>query len=214
MAFFGEFKSSARELGNLRCLTVTGILIALDLVLKSFVTIRFPAPIGKISVAFVALAAIGMLYGPVVGALAGAITDILGLLVSQEISAFNPLYTLVEVTAGFLYGMFLYNIVVIKLDFSGGKAFFKSIGLNWSSFVRIVAVKLFVILICNILMTNMAHVITGYTAPEAFKATLLISVEKNFIKMPFDVFLMLLTMYPIKAAYGKVFKLNKKVTNS
>lgn len=208
MTFFANFKRSAKELGNIRSLAVTAILIALDLVLKAFVTIRFPAPIGKISVAFLALAAIGMLYGPVVSSLAAAITDILGLVVSQEISAFNPMYTLVEVTAGFLYGLFLYNITVVKPDFSGGKAFFKSIVSNWSSFLRIVAAKLLVILICNIFMTNLAHVITGYIAPDTFMATLSISIGKNFIKMPFDIILMLLTMYPINAAYKKVFKKN------
>lgn len=197
------------ELKNLRTLCVTAILIALDLVLKAFVTIRFPAPIGKISVAFLALAAIGMLYGPVVSSLAAAITDILGLVVSQELSAFNPMYTLVEVTAGFLYGLFLYNISVVKPDFSSGKAFFKSIVSNWSSFLRIVAVKLFVILICNIFMTNWAHLMTGYIAQESFKATLYTSIGKNFIKMPFDIVLMLLTMYPIKAAYSRVFRRGK-----
>lgn len=208
MAFFANFKKSALELKNLRCLAVTGVLIALDLALKS-VTIKFPPPIGKISVAFVALAAIGMLYGPVVGALAAAVTDVLGLLITQEIASFHPMYTLVEVMAGFLYGLFLYNVVVVKLNFSGGKAFFKSIGSNWNSLFRIVAAKLFVILICNILITNSAHVITGYIAPEAFKASLLTSVGKSFIKMPFDVLLMLLTMYPVKAAYARVFKTNK-----
>lgn len=212
MAILGKFKRSAKELGSLRCLVVTAMLIALDLVLKSFVTIRFPQPVGKISVAFLALAAIGMLYGPVVSSLAAAITDIVGLLVAQEIAAFNPLYTLVEVMAGFLYGLFLYDLAVIKLDFSGGKAFFKSIGSNLSSLLRIVSVKLFVIVICNILMTNTAHLLTGYIAPEAFTANILTSIGKNFIKMPFDVFLMLLTMYPIKAAYERVFR-KQRLTN-
>ena len=75
--------------------------------------------------------------------------------------------------------------------------------------MRIVAAKLFVILICNIFMTNVAHLITGYIAPDTFNATLQISIGKNFIKMPFDIVLMLLTMYPIKAAYNRVFKRGK-----
>ncbi len=45
MAFFANFKKSALELKNLRCLCVTAILIALDLALKS-VTINLP--FGKI----------------------------------------------------------------------------------------------------------------------------------------------------------------------
>ena len=92
MAFFANFKKSALELKNLRCLCVTAILIALDLALKS-VTINLP--FGKISVAFLAIAAIGMLFGPTVAFLAGGITDILGMFIAQQMDAFNPIFTLV-----------------------------------------------------------------------------------------------------------------------
>lgn len=203
MAFFASFKKSALELKNLRCLCVTAILIALDLALKS-VTIQLP--FAKISVAFVAIAAIGMLFGPVVAFLAGGITDILGMLIAQNMDAFNPLFTLVEMTGGLIYGLFLYNFNVIKPDFSGGKAFFKSIGANWGSLLRIVLAKFTVIVICNLIMNTSFLVISGFIAPEAFWVKLWARVGTNFVKMPFDVFLMLLTLYPIKAAYTLVFK--------
>lgn len=206
MAFFANFKKSALELKNLRCICVTAILIALDLALKS-VTIQLP--FAKISVAFVAIAAIGMLFGPVVAFLAGGITDILGMLIAQNMDAFNPLFTLVEMTGGLLYGLFLYNFTVIKPDFSGGKAFFKSIGANWGSFLRIVLAKFTVIVICNLIMNTSFQVITGYIAPEVFWVKLWARVGTNFIKMPFDVLLLLLTMYPVKTAYSRVFKTKK-----
>lgn len=206
MAFFASFKKSALELKNLRCLCVTAILIALDLALK-LVTIQLP--FAKISVAFVAIAAIGMLFGPVVAFLAGGITDILGMLIAQNMDAFNPLFTLVEMTGGLLYGLFLYNFTVIKPDFSGGKAFFKSIGANWGSFLRIVLAKFTVIVICNLIMNTSFQVITGYIAPEVFWVKLWARVGTNFIKMPFDVLLLLLTMYPVRTAYSRVFKTKK-----
>ncbi len=208
MAVFANFKKSALELKNLRCLCVTAILIALDLALKS-VTINLP--FAKISVAFVAIAAIGMLYGPVVAFIAGGITDILGLFIAQQMDAFNPLFTLVEMTGGLLYGLFLYNFTVIKPDLSGGKAFFKSIGANWGSFLRIVLAKLTVIVVCNLLMNTSFQVLTGYIAPEVFWVKLWARVGTNFIKMPFDVILLLLTMYPIMAAYNSVFGRRKKI---
>ncbi|MDE7363188.1 MAG: folate family ECF transporter S component [Oscillospiraceae bacterium] len=210
MAFFANFKRSALELKNLRCLCVTAILIALDLALKS-VTINLP--FCKISVAFVALAAIGMLFGPVVAFLAGGITDILGMFIAQNIDAFNPLFTLVEMTGGLLYGIFLYDFAVIKPDLSGGKPFIKSIGANWSSFLRIVLAKFTVIVICNLLMNTSFQVLTGYIAPEVFWVKLWARVGTNFIKMPFDVLLLLLTMYPVKAAYTRVFKSKKPPIN-
>lgn len=207
MAFFADFKRSAAELKSLRCLTLTAILIALDLALKS-VTINLP--FAKISVAFVALAAIGMLFGPVVAFLAGGITDILGLFIAQQMDAFNPLFTLVEMTGGLLYGIFLYDFKVIKPDLSGAKPFIKSIGANWGSFLRIVFAKLTVIVICNLLMNTSFQVITGYIAPEVFRVKLWARVGTNFIKMPFDVLLLLLTMYPVKAAYTRVFRNKSK----
>lgn len=206
MAFFANFKKSAAELKNIRCICVTAILIALDLALKS-VTIQLP--FCKISVAFVAIAAIGMLFGPVVAFLAGGITDILGLLIAQNMDAFNPLFTLVEMTGGLLYGLFLYDFTVIKPDFSGGKAFFKSIGSNWGSFLRIILAKFTVIVICNLIMNTSFQVITGYIAPEVFWVKLWARVGTNFIKMPFDVILLLLTMYPVKTAFSRVFKTGK-----
>ena len=62
MAFFSKFGRSAMELRSIRCLTVTGVLIALDIVLK-MVSIRITADI-KITFAYLALATVGMLYGP------------------------------------------------------------------------------------------------------------------------------------------------------
>ena len=210
MTFFNSFKRSAAELKDVRCLVVTAVLIALDLALKLATTYL---PFIKISVAFLAIAAIGMLFGPVVAFLAGGITDILGMLISSNMGAFNPLFTLVEMMGGLLYGLFLYNFTVIKPDFSGGKAFFKSIGSNWGSFLRIVFAKLTVIVICNLIMNTSFQVLTGIIAPEVFWVKFSARVATNFGKMPLDVFLLLLTMYPIKAAYNRVFKARITVNN-
>lgn len=200
------------ELHDLRCICVTAILIAVDLALK-WLTQNLPS--GKISVAFLAIAAIGMLFGPVVAFLAGGITDILGMLIiTQNIGAFNPLFLLVEMTGGLIYGLFLYDFKVIKPDFSGGKAFFKSIGSNWGSFLRIVLAKFTVIVICNLLMNTSFQVLTGYIAPEVFTARLWTRVGTNFVKMPVDILLMLLTLYPIKKAYEIVFGHFRKIKNS
>ena len=114
MAFFKLFTDSAKELKSLRCITVTAMMIALNLALKS-VTIYVTTDL-KISFSYLALATIGMLFGPTVGFLSGAVTDILGLLVQQMLSAFNPLYTLVEATGGMLYGLFLYRLQPVKFS--------------------------------------------------------------------------------------------------
>ncbi len=114
MAIFRMFRDSALELKSLRCLTVTAMLIALNLALKS-VTVYVTDDL-KISFSYLALAAIGMLFGPTVSFVAGTVTDLLGLLISQQMSAFNPLFTLVEAVGAMLYGLFLYRLVPIKFS--------------------------------------------------------------------------------------------------
>lgn len=74
------FIRSAKELKSIRCLCVTAMLIALDLALKLFVGIQVTDSM-KISFAFIAIASIGMLYGPTVGFAAGIITDLLGFII-------------------------------------------------------------------------------------------------------------------------------------
>lgn len=203
MAFFDIFKRSARELSNLRCLCVTAVLIALDLALKS---ITIYLPFCKISVAFVAMAAIGMFFGPVVGFMAGAITDILGLMISNQMGAFNPLFTIVEMLGGLLYGLFLYDFEAVKPEFSGVKAFFKSIGANWRPVLRIVLAKLAVVIICNLILNTWFQVLTGIIAPELVFVKLNARFLTYAIKFPFEILLMTLTLYPIKSAYKAVFK--------
>jgi len=114
MAILRMFRDSAFELKKLRCITVTAMLIALNLALKT-ATINITDDL-KISFSFLALAAIGMLFGPTVSFLSGAVTDILGLLIANTIGAFNPLFTLVEAVGGMLYGLFLYKLKPIKFD--------------------------------------------------------------------------------------------------
>ena len=205
MAFFDKFKRSALELTSIRCICVTAILIALDLVLKQFTIVL---PFCKISVAFIAIAAIGMLYGPVVGMLAGGICDVVGYFVTTQKYAFNPIFTIVEVTGGLIYGLFLYGMATQKLDFSDGKAFFKSVGANWRSVVRIVLAKFTVIIICNLLMNTIFQIVAGTLAVERATSEVYITarITASAIKFPFEVILLLLTLYPIKAAYNAVFK--------
>lgn len=72
--FISMVRDSAKELTDIKCIVMTGMLIAIHVLLGVFIMI----PVGeyiKISFSFLALAAIGMLFGPVPAAMAGAITE-------------------------------------------------------------------------------------------------------------------------------------------
>ena len=110
MSILGKFKSSALELKNIRCIVLTGILIALDIVLKMF-SIKITADL-KITFAYLALATIGMLFGPTVGFIAGAVTDIIGFIINSD-GGFSPLFTFIEALGAMIYGLFLYGITPV-----------------------------------------------------------------------------------------------------
>ncbi len=200
MAIFRMFKDSALELKSLRCITVTAMLIALDIALKS-ATI----PLGdslKISFAFLALASIGMLFGPTVSFLAGAITDILGFMIFPSGGGgFNPLFTIVEATGALIYGMFLYNLKYTRLDLKES-GFLKIVMKS----IRIILAKVTVVIVCNLFMTPMANILSGYWTVETAIARFPDRLIKNCIQCPFDCVLLIVILFPVLLAYKSIFR--------
>jgi len=104
--FFSFFTDSAKEFNKIRCITVTGIFIAMYMVLE-----MFSFSIGhyaKINIAFIAIAIIGMLYGPVVTTFAAAMCDIVGFIAKPD-GGFLIVFTLIAMIQGLVYGGFLYK---------------------------------------------------------------------------------------------------------
>lgn len=198
MSFFEKFGRSTFELKSLRCLTVTGILIALDLVLK-LVSIKVTDSL-KITFAYIALATIGMLFGPTVGFLAGVITDIIGFMISPE-GGFSPLFTFIEAFGAMIYGIFLYGITPPHKNDDG--ALDKKSALMSS--LRIIFSKVTVVIICNLILNPVAFVISGYQTWESVIAGYPARLIKNLIQCPVDCVLLLVILFPILAAYRRIF---------
>ena len=186
------------ELKNIRCLTTTAILIAVDIVLKFTLAFKLTETL-KITFAFLALAAIGMLFGPVVSGLAGIITDVVGFFIRPE-GAFNPLFTIVEMVGAIIYGMFLYGLKPLK--FSGGDFTFR----NVMQIVRIILAKLSVIIVCNLILTPAAMILSGYSTIEAISATYWLRIVKQLAQLPIDVVLLLVVLPGIMFAYHQAVK--------
>ena len=111
--FFSIFTDSAKELKKIRTITVTGLLIAIHVALGTLATINI-SQYAKISVAFFAIAIIGMLYGPVVAMIAGAICDVIGFLLRPQ-GSFLIVFTLIAMLSGIIYGICLYRRKGVKL---------------------------------------------------------------------------------------------------
>ena len=106
MNFFSKIRSSANEFFNLRSLVVTGMLIGLYVAIHFTCTVPL-SPTLQIRFGFVALALIGALYGPTVGAVAGGICDLLALI--RSTGPFTPWYTVIYIIMGFIFGICLYQ---------------------------------------------------------------------------------------------------------
>lgn len=204
MTFFANFKRSALELKNLQCLCITSILIALDLVLKQ-VTFSVSTDL-KVSVAFLALASIGMLYGPTVGFLSGVVTDLLGILIKNT-GAFNPMFTLVEATGAMLYGVFLYNLRFTDAKALNGKFTNKN---DLKMLLRIVFAKVSVVVVCNLILTPLALIVSNSMEAGTFVYAPTLAryparLIKNAIQTPVDIIMLMGVLPIISKAYNIVF---------
>lgn len=97
---------SARELKKTRSLTTLALLVALT-VIVDFFTFQ-PFQYLHLSFEFVPKAAIGMLFGPVPGMLAGAASDLISFALNPK-GAYFPGYTLTAIVSGLIYGLALYR---------------------------------------------------------------------------------------------------------
>lgn len=130
--FFLLFSDSAKELKHVRTLTVTGIMIALALVLKLF-TINLGGDL-KIGLGFIPICVIAMLYGPVVCSMSALAIDFLGFFVENNAGqAYYPPIALVAILGGIVYGIFLYRKNVKLINIICAKSIvniFLNLGLN------------------------------------------------------------------------------------
>ena len=85
-----------------------GLLIALNILLSRFLSIQ-PTPFLRINFGFLAVAAAGLIYGPLAGGAAAAIADVLGFFIFPSGGAYFPGITLSALLAGMRYGLFLHG---------------------------------------------------------------------------------------------------------
>ena len=103
--FLSVFTDSAKEFTKVRSLVTTSLLVAVSMVIEMFsIDIGF----AKLNFAFLAIAIIGMLFGPCMGMMAGFACDIVGYLAHPS-GGFLPAYVLVGGLQGLFYGLFLYQ---------------------------------------------------------------------------------------------------------
>lgn len=94
------------EKTTLRQLTVSALLIALDVLFSRVLAIN--TPLMKIGLGFAAVAVSAMLYGPLWAALTAALGDLIGALLFPT-GAYFPGFTATAALTGLVFGLFLYR---------------------------------------------------------------------------------------------------------
>ena len=103
----GIFCGSARELAHFPNVVGAGMLLAISIVLSTFVTITI-TPTLKLGVAYLATAMLGMIFGPVLGGLTAGLGDLIKFMIKPD-GMFFPGFTLNAILGAVVYGMFFYK---------------------------------------------------------------------------------------------------------
>ena len=170
------WRCAARELRQLRTLTLAALFVGLRIVISSFYI-----PVGEnlyIYFNFFVTGLGSLIYGPLVGFGAGFVSDILSFIV-HPIGGFFPGYTLTEMLSGMTYGLFLYRARI--------------------SVVRVALCKLTVNLLINVALGSVwSAILYG----KGYYYYLAKSVVKNLLLWPLEVILLvafLQLMLPVLA---------------
>jgi len=157
------FTDSLLELKNLKSMVMAAMLLAIAVVL-GFFTLQLTESI-KVGFAYIANEFAGMMFGPVVGSIIGALADILKYMVNPT-GPFFPGFTISGFCGGLIYGMVLYKKPL--------------------SIKRVIAANTLVTILVNLLLnTYWLTLLYG----NAYMALLPARIVKQVIMLPIEVIL-------------------------
>ena len=202
--FFSSFITSAKEFTKLRALTVTAMLVALSMLIELFAV---DIGVVRVNFAFIAIAAIGMLFGPCMGLTAGFACDIVGHLV-HPVGAFLPMYTLVAGLQGLIYGIFLYHKMdghsICLVNNATGKQ------RDLTMALRMIAARLTDVVVVNLLINTALNLHYGFIPEEAYGTAIVARIAKNVVELIIDLPLMFVVLPAALMAYKRVFRMKVK----
>ena len=194
------FATSAKEFKSVRSIAVTGVFIAVSMLIESFsIDIGYT----KLNFAFVAIAVIGMLFGPTVSLFAGFACDIVGFIVHPT-GGFMIAYTLVAGLQGLIYGICLYH----KFNVHPIRVKNKDITL----FIRIVVARLLDVVIINLLINTALNLHYGFIPKAAYSSAVVARTAKNLIELAIDIPLLFIILPVCLVAYKRTVRTKAKVS--
>lgn len=198
VGFFSLFLKSAKELKSVRCVATTGLLIAVSMVIEMY-TIELPYC--KINFAFLAIACIGMLFGPFVGFFSGLACDIVGY-IAHPSGAFLLAYVLVAGLQGLIYGICLYNkadnhSIILVNNLTKKHT-------DITLYLRALLARLLDVVIINLLIQTKLNLHYGFINADTYGAAVIARVTKNVVELVADIPLLFVTLPVILLAYKRI----------
>lgn len=212
-SFFSKFTDSAKSLGEIRTITVTGMLLALAVAIRSLgINITADA---RIVFTCVPISIIAMLFGPVVCGMSTFALDIIGFLIDNKSArGYSIELSLVVILSGIIYGIILYraDIRCTKSDIKG----------SVMSILRIMLARGLVVLICNMIL-NSYFIYSLYVNKDfsvftslgdknmmnQFMTWFVASRLPKNVTYPVDIMLLSIVLPSANFAYKSVFKYKK-----
>lgn len=194
-----RIKKSAQLLKQPRTIAVTGILIALNVVLE-MCRIQITQEL-RISFGFTAMAVIAMLFGPSVSVPAAIVSDLLGLVLNPSGGYFFG-FTITAILSGLIYSLFLFDRSAPRHDGHalghGNDPFGKE---NIHLFLRAFGAKTLVNFVCNVgLNTVWLTMFYG----ESMRVLLPVRAAKNAILLIPEVFVLFFALKAAMYAYKQI----------
>ena len=197
-SFFRMFTKSAAEFKSIRCITLTGILIAISMLIEMHsIDLKF----FKINFAFLAIAAVGMLFGPTVSLFAGFAGDVVGFMVHPS-GGFLPAYVIVAGIQGLIYGICLYHkndshSIVFVNNITGKKT-------DITLYVRAVIARLIDVVLINLLINTKLNLYYGFIPKQAYTEAVVARTAKNVIELLADLPLLFVILPVVLLIYKKL----------
>lgn len=198
MGLFPLFIKSFKELKNVRCIAVTGFLIAVSMVIEMYsIDLQFV----KVNFAFLAIAAIGMLFGPSVGLIAGFACDIAGY-IAHPSGGFLPAYVIVGGLQGLIYGLCLYHKADSHSIVLVNNLTKKSTDITL--YIRAIIARILDVIVINLLIQTKLNLHYHFITAESYGAAIIARTAKNVIELAADIPLLFLILPVILMAYRRI----------
>ena len=185
---------AAVPLKDIRMIVIAALIVALRVAVKFF---KIPlAPGLNISLDAYVNSLGSVIYGPLVAIIVGAVSDILGCLVTGRMAEYFPPFMLVEMMSSFIFALFFWKR---KINIS-----------------RALSAKFTVNFVCNIIMTSlfnkwMYYFYYGIERAEAYNVINGARIVKNLIMFPLEALIIIIVLSASLPVLSKLKLIDKKL---